>query len=123
MPTKFSESLQSLTEATARLAEALALPKDSIVRDSAVKRFEMAFDLAWKTTKAWLEEQGVMCASPKSCLQEGFRQGLLEYEEIWLETIELRNASVHSYDEEVAEKVYARLPVVLEALQKLLKKF
>src|SRR5205085_10709340 len=34
--------------AVARLEEALALPKDGIVRDSAIQRFEISFELCWK---------------------------------------------------------------------------
>lgn len=95
--TKLSELIGSLEQAINRLSEALALPKDSVVRDSAVKRFELTFDLAWKAIKAWVEERGLTCASPKSCFQEAYRQALVEYEEIWLEMIELRNLTVHTY--------------------------
>jgi hypothetical protein len=43
--------------AVARLDEALALPKDPIVRDAAIQRFEISFELCWKFLKAYLEEE------------------------------------------------------------------
>ena len=51
--------------AVTRLDEALALPKDPIVRDSAIQRFEISFELCWKFFKAYLEEQhNAVCTSP-----------------------------------------------------------
>ena len=41
-----TDSLRTdLAAAIARLEEALALPKDAIVRDSAIQRFEISFEL------------------------------------------------------------------------------
>ena len=43
--TKLPSLRKDLASAIARLEEALALPKDSIVRDSAIQRFKIAFEL------------------------------------------------------------------------------
>jgi hypothetical protein len=72
----------------------LAQQKSEFMRDAAIKRFEMVFDLAWKVLKASLELQGLRCASPLGCLREAFRLGL-------------------------AEAVYARLPTLLQHFQAL----
>jgi hypothetical protein len=60
-----TDSLRAdLAAAIARLEEALALPKDAIVRDSAIQRFEISFELCWKFLKAYLEaEHNAHCAS------------------------------------------------------------
>ena len=53
-----------------RLAQALALPKDDIVRDSAIQRFEISFELCWKFLKAYLEEEhNASCTSPRTCFR------------------------------------------------------
>jgi Nucleotidyltransferase substrate binding protein like len=53
-------------KALARLDKALALPKDAIVRDSAIQRFEISFELCWKFLKAYLEaEHNASCTSPR----------------------------------------------------------
>lgn len=44
---------------------------------------------------------------------------MLDYEDIWIELVKTRNKTVHTYDEELAEQVYAKLPQALEAFQKL----
>jgi hypothetical protein len=43
--TKSGSLRADFVRATTRLEEALALPKDEIVRDSAIQRFEISFEL------------------------------------------------------------------------------
>lgn len=117
---KKTQLVGSFEKAVGRLAEALDLPKTTIVRDSAVKRFELAFDLAWKTIKAQLETLGISCASPKGCFEEAYRQGLIEYQNVWLEMLEHRLETVHTYNEDTAERIFSALPKVLDALRILL---
>ena len=118
--TTFESLLPDLNSAIERLSEVLALPKNSIVRDSAIKRFEFCFDLAWKTVKAFLEEKhGVKESSPKSVWREAYRQKLIEYDNFWLELTDKRNQTAHTYKEPVAEAVYAILPQALENFKKL----
>jgi hypothetical protein len=65
--TKTSSLRADLLSATARLEQALALPKDDIVRDSAIQRFEICFELCWKFLKAYLEEEhNTVCTSPRT---------------------------------------------------------
>jgi len=119
--TKFETAREEFREAITRLTEALEKPKDEFMRDSAIKRFEFSFDLAWKTIKAFMETKGVFCASPVACFKEAYRQRLIPYDDIWIqEMIETRNKTVHSYDEDLAEEVYAALPRILESFRALL---
>ena len=119
--------LEALTKqfgrALDRLGEALSLPENDIVRDSAIQRFEFTLDLAWKTVKGWLEEKkGITCSSPKECFREAYRQKLVEYDEIWLELVDMRNETVHTYKEELAAKVYSQLPLARKHLGELLER-
>jgi nucleotidyltransferase substrate binding protein (TIGR01987 family) len=114
--TKFQSLHEDFTSALSRFEEVLKEKKTDIVRDSAIKRFEIAFDLAWKTIKAFLEERhNSACVSPKTCFREAFRVGLIEYDEAWLNLADERNLTAHTYQEALAEKVYQGLP---EALQR-----
>lgn len=117
--TKLESLKQDFQNACSRLEEILKEPKSDIVRDSAIKRFELVFDLSWKLIKAHLEEQGVTCASPMSCFKEAYRNKLIEYEDVWVDMVKTRNQTVHTYDENVAEEVYAKLPQALGAFEKL----
>ena len=119
--TKFTSLLKDFDKAVARLDEILQMKKNDVVRDSAIKRFEIVFDLGWKTLKACLEERyNAPCASPRACFREAFSQGLIPHDEFWIDVTSFRNYTVHTYKETLAEKVYAGLPKALEYFQKLL---
>jgi nucleotidyltransferase substrate binding protein (TIGR01987 family) len=109
--TKLLSLREDFASATNRLNEVLSLPPDAVVRDSAIQRFEIAFELCWKYLKAFLEEEhNVTCTSPRTCFRAAFKQGLIEDDPFWLDLTKLRNYTVHTYNESLAEYVYARLP-------------
>lgn len=119
---KLEAIIKQFEQALKRLDEVLKEPKNSIIRDSAIQRFEFSLDLAWKSVKAYLEEQkGITCNSPKDCFREAYRQKLIEYDDAWIKYVDMRNETVHTYKEEIAEKIYAELPNVLKHLDGLLK--
>lgn len=121
--TKLDVSAEQFQSAIQRLQEVLAIPMNQIVRDSAILRFEIALDLSWKVLKNYLEAvHGIMCASPKVCYREAFKVGILEYEDKWLTLVDLRNMTMHTYNEQIAENIYRELPSALQLFQALLKK-
>ncbi|MFC1790633.1 HI0074 family nucleotidyltransferase substrate-binding subunit [Patescibacteria group bacterium] len=120
---KTKSLLAEFKKATKRLEEVLAEPKTTIVRDSAIQRFEFCLDLSWKTLKSHLQEKlGVAVASPKKCFREAFQQGIVEYDEFWLTLVDLRNETVHAYNEKRAESIFKQLPKALKYFEKLVKK-
>jgi nucleotidyltransferase substrate binding protein (TIGR01987 family) len=84
-------------------------------RDSAIKRFELTFELAWKVIKNYLSNEGIIVKSPKEAFSEAFKQGILEDDPIWIEIIQTRNLTVHTYDEETANQVYLKLGKYFDA--------
>jgi nucleotidyltransferase substrate binding protein (TIGR01987 family) len=106
-----SQTLRAdFTRTVTRLDEALALPKDPIVRDSAIQRFEISFELCWKFLKAYLEEQhNALCTSPRTCFRSAFRHGVIDNDPFWIDLTVLRNYTVHTYNEQLADYVYSRL--------------
>ena len=119
---KLPAIFEDFEKAVVRLEEVLKEPKTTTNRDSAIKRFELAFDLTWKTIKTFLqEEKGIICLSPKDCFREAFKQGLVEYDDYWISIVDLRNETIHTYQEELAEKVYSQLSEILNNFQKVLR--
>lgn len=114
-------SLQKFEHALNRLRESYALPKTDIVRDSCAKRFEFCVELAWKTMKLYLNEKhGVTVQSPKTCVREAYRLGLIEYDNRWLDMINWRNDLAHGYEESYAETVYENLKEIIHLLEQVL---
>lgn len=116
--TKLEALKNQYQKALSRFEEILKEERNEITRDSAIKRFEFTFDLAWKTTKAYLEKKkGISCFSPKECFKEAFRQGLIDYDELWLKMTDWRNEAVHSYSEKFANNLYEKFPEILKCFQ------
>ena len=111
--------LEDFKKTIARLEEAMSLEKTGIVRDSAIKRFELCFDLAWKCIKSYARREGIECNSPRSCLKVAFQLNLISYDENWLKMLDDRNLAVHIYREEYAEELYSRLSLYEGLLKEL----
>ena len=109
----------SFAQSLGRLAEILEAPKTIANRDSAIKRFELTFELAWKSAKVHAADQGIVCRSPRESLAEAFRLGLIPDDPQWLKMIEDRNLSVHTYNEKLADDIYGRLKDYLRLFSEL----
>ena len=114
-----SPILEDFEKAIKRLEEVLKLSKTDVNRDSAIKRFEFCFDLAWKSIKFYAQRQGVECYSPRDCFKTAFQLNLIDYNEYWLNMIDDRNLTAYLYKEEYADKVYSQLSDYLELFKKL----
>ncbi len=92
------------------------------LRDSAIQRFEMCFDLAWKTLKEYLlDKKGVSCFSPKVCFREAFQNNFFHSDDSgWMQMTDDRNLMSHIYDESEAEKVFLKLSGYLILFKELL---
>lgn len=116
------EIFASFEKSLQRLREILEEEKTVANRDSAIKRFEFTVELAWKCIQKFLREQEIICRSPKECLKEAFKFGLIEDDPRWLEIMEDRNLTAHTYNEITAEEVYNRLPNYIEVFELLKEK-
>ena len=120
MSEKTQQRLANLARALDRLDEALAVPPDApLAVDGTVQRFEFTFELAWKTAKAALEDEGVATRTPREALREAMRAGWLADERAWLEMFDDRTLSSHVDSEEVAAEIYARIRTNAPALRAL----
>ena len=71
-----------------------------------VKAFEYTFELAWNTLKDFLEYRGQSdIYGSRDAIRKAFELGLVEDGETWMEMLKSRNATSHTYNEEVAEQI------------------
>lgn len=104
---KKDKLLTQFADANKRLQEALETPlTETLALDGTIQRFEFTFELAWKTLKAFLEDQGIICRSPKACFKEAFKMGWIEDEESWISLLQARNMTSHVYSEGMAVEIY-----------------
>lgn len=107
---KANDSLANLRKAVASLRRSLSPPPVE-ERDFAgiIQNFEFAYELTWKTLQAILREEGVAAEFPRLALEEAFKAGLLEGNEVWKRITEDRNLSTHTYDAPLAEELCQRI--------------
>jgi nucleotidyltransferase substrate binding protein (TIGR01987 family) len=78
-------------------------------KEGFVQRFEYTLELAWKTLKDYLLEQGFDLASPKEVIRQAFQNEIITDGEVWMEALSRRNLTSHTYNPEVLEKTLAFL--------------
>ncbi len=125
---RWKQRLSNFKKSLAHLAVAVEIEEPSIVQQAGtIQFFEMSFELAWKTLKDYLEEQGFTdVKSPKATIKKAFEVSLIEDGHMWLEALENRNLAAHTYDDETAQEIYdlichSYFPL-LEALKNRLEK-
>ena len=108
---RFEERKEDLKKATNKLNEALKEEVTDLEIDGILHRFEFTFELAWKTMKDCLEDQGIVgkIGSPREIIKEAFAAGLIENGEIWIDMMLSRNALAHLYDEETSREIYEKI--------------
>ena len=120
----YQNALKRLEEAIARYQTA---PNDTLYRDGLIQRFEFTFELAWKSLKEYMEDQGMVLTivSPRSVLKEAYAAGIIDNPDIWNEAVDSRNLMSHIYDEEtaisIADRVSSEFIVPLTALAEFYK--
>ncbi len=75
-------------------------------RAGLIQFFESTIELSWKVIKDYLEAQEIYVKSPREAIKQGFQISLIENADIWLEALDDRNLTVHTYDGEIAEKIH-----------------
>ena len=100
---RFGEMLQAFRQNDQR-----APLEQEAVADSLIKRFEYTLEVAWKTCKRHLEEEGFAEAatgSPKSIVRLAAQQNLIADPEAWFVYLRFRQDTSHDYSSDKAEAV------------------
>jgi len=122
MKDELKYSFEQFDKALSQLNIGIKKSKDQLDRDGVIQRFEFTFELAWKTLKLFLLEQGIITKSPAEALKESYKFGLFKDEEIFLDMLEDRNQTSHIYSQEMSKGIYNRIKKqYLSSLQKLSK--
>lgn len=101
---RWIQRFSNFSKAMNHLENALQIPNPDIVQKAGIIQFfEMSFELAWNMVKDYLEEQGfVDIKSPRSALKKAFEMNILENGHDWMDLLQDRNLTAHTYDEQKA---------------------
>lgn len=110
---RLSNKFENFYKAFQRLKESVVEYEQThsdTVRDGVIQRFEFTCELAWKTTREYLLEQGfVDINSPKATMKEAFSCNLIDNDAAWNTLLADRNLTSHVYDELTAAQIYERI--------------
>ena len=71
-----------------------------------IKAFEYTYELAWNTIKDFLEFKGQTdIYVSRDATRKAFELGIIEDGESWMDMLKSRNATSHTYNEEVAAEI------------------
>jgi nucleotidyltransferase substrate binding protein (TIGR01987 family) len=106
---KFSNFEKALSQLQEGIENNSADPIN-IIKEGIVQRFEFTHELAWKVLKDYLLYEGIQnVTGSRSATREAFKMGLLNEGQKWMEMIESRNNTVHTYNEEILKVEYDKI--------------
>ena len=71
-----------------------------------IKAFEYTFELAWNTLKDFLEFSGQTdIYGSRDAIRKAFELGLIHDGEKWMDMLQSRNLTSHTYNEETAQQI------------------
>ena len=99
----FKKAFGQLSDAV-KLTEQRQLSK--LEEQGLIQAFEYTHELAWNTLKDFLENRGVQnIYGSRDTTREAFKAGLIENGETWMEMIDSRNQTTHTYNQETTAKI------------------
>lgn len=120
MSKKIEDALLKLEAAVIRLGEALAEDSSNpLYLDASVQRFEFVFELAWKTLRRALEAEGLICKTPRETFKAAYQAGWINEEDLWIQMLDDRNVTSHTYDEPIAVEIYEHIKNYFPEFKKL----
>lgn len=109
----FKTKVENYKKAVHRLEESILEYNETnsdSVRDGAIQRFEFCVELAWKTIREYLLEQGFSnLNSPKAVMREAYAYKIIDDERLWINALNDRNLTSHVYDETTADDIFSHI--------------
>jgi len=107
---RWQQRFHNYEKAFLLLERALTIATPSEVeRGGIIQFYEMAFELAWKLMKDYLEHQGYTVNSPREAIKQAFQANILDDGQLWIDALSDRNLMTHTYDENKAIEVVAKI--------------
>lgn len=94
-------------------------------RNSAIKSFEISYELFWKTLKAYLNDRhGIALNSPKGIFHQCEKIEFLSNDEtkFLFAMADIRNNTTHDYGKDMAEEISRKIPAYYEFMSEIAKR-
>ena len=100
---------------------------NELEKQGLIKAFEYTYELIWKTLQDLLKEKGYKdITGPKPVIEQSFQDGYILDGEGWMRMHISRNLTSHTYNEETAEEIVAKIKneyfILLKSIKNKLEK-
>lgn len=124
---RWKQRFQNYLDALGHLQYAVTKVTDpsDLEKEGTIQRFEFTHELAWKVMKDFLEYEGIIgITGSRSATREAFNKGLISSGQEWMDMLESRNNTVHTYLAEILETEYSAIvkkyyPLMVDFAQKM----
>ncbi|NQX01033.1 nucleotidyltransferase substrate binding protein [bacterium] len=127
---RWKQRFQNFDRAFVLLRDALENGPDTLnqlEKEGVIQRFEFSFELAWKTLKDFMEQDGFVFATitPRQVLKDAFAAKILPDGQVWIDMLDHRNLLSHTYDlakfEEAVKALHERYLGAFDQLHEFLQ--
>jgi len=107
---RWQQRFSNFQKAKASLRSAVALSKERelsvLEKQGLIQGFEFTYELAWNVLRDYLRFQGNnQIIGSRDAIRESFQAGLVDDGHGWMDMLKDRTLTVHTYNEETAEKI------------------
>lgn len=93
-----------------RLDESKFAQGDDILKEGLIQRFEYTHELAWNVMKDFLEDRGTSgLFGSRDATREAFEVELISDGKVWMDMINSRNKTSHTYNEKIADEIFVKI--------------
>lgn len=106
------QALKNCQSSLKKLDEFLEITKKNpseIMKSGVIQAFEYNFELFWKLFQKIAAQEGQSVNSPRQAFIIAYQMGLIKDENVWLNLLNDRNLTTHTYHENIAEQVYTNI--------------
>ena len=111
---RWIQRLNNYIKAFEQLKDAVSLANQkelsNLEKQGLVQAFEFTHELAWNVMKDYFSYQGESSIfGSRDASRMAFNRGLISDGHVWMEMIDSRNKTSHTYDEEIIEEIYGKI--------------
>ena len=107
---KLQQSIEYIREDYQNEEDNLDEVLDEMMKEGLIQRFEYTHELVWNVMKDYAYYQGnTEIGGSRDATREAFKMNLIKNGHLWMEMIQNRNRTSHTYDKETAEEIYAAI--------------
>jgi nucleotidyltransferase substrate binding protein (TIGR01987 family) len=110
---RWNQRFANYEKAFLKLKEGIDLYAENandLEKEGIIQRFEFTHELAWKVMKDFLQAKGIIeIIGSRDATRLAFQNDLIQNGDVWMQMIESRNRTVHTYQDTILEVEYLKI--------------